>query len=76
MLDGMGDPEAMAAGMDPQASAALGLATMLTGNGEMFEGFLSIERLDDADVDGQAAAVFDTSFDVLAFISSQEAIRN
>ena len=74
LLDGMGDPEAMAAGMDPQAAAALGLVTMLTGNGEMFEGFLSIERGDDADVDGQAAAVFGTSFDVLAFISSQEFI--
>lgn len=68
------DPEAMAmAGGEDAATAAalMGMAAAMS-DPTAFEEFQTIVRADDEDMDGMSVAVFVTSFDVLAFISSPQ----
>ena len=67
------DPAALqAAGVDPTAGAAALAVQTFFSNPETVSKFLSITRGDDTEVDGQAAAVFETSFDWVGFLTSQE----
>ena len=61
------DPESMAASM-----VAAGLANQIIG---VMEPYVTVERLDDTDIDGQAAAVFLSSVDMVGFFSSEEFIN-
>ena len=66
-------PDAMAAsGMDPASMAVMGAVQGMVGNPESLEQFMSIERGEDAEVDGEVAAVFNSSFDLLGFVTSEE----
>ncbi|MBW7881209.1 MAG: hypothetical protein H3C34_01000 [Caldilineaceae bacterium] len=70
-------PEAMTenmemSGIDPASVGALLGVQAALANPEAFEQFLSIARVDDAEINGEQAAVFVTSFDIAAFISSPE----
>ncbi len=63
---------AMAGGEDAATAAALmGMAAAMS-DPTAFEEFQTIVRADDEDMDGMSVAVFVTSFDVLAFISSPQ----
>ena len=62
------DPTAL----DPSTAAALGAAAMVTGGMTQFEQYLTVARLDDTDVDGNAAAVFETKFDLGGLVTSPE----
>ncbi len=46
------------------------VAAMVMGNSEPFRDFLTVERLDDTEMDGQAVAVFETSVDFAALLAS------
>jgi hypothetical protein len=59
------------ANLDPSTAAALGLQSMLMGQGEAFQEYMSVVRGEDAEVgDGQTGAVFDTSVDVAGLVAS------
>lgn len=59
------------ASLDPTTAAAFGVQSMLMGQGEQFQEFMSVARGEDVEVgDGQAGAVFDTSVDVAGLIAS------
>jgi len=60
------------AALDPTTAAALGVQGMLMGDMSAMEQFITVERVDDTDVDGQAAAVIVTSFDVGGLVASPE----
>lgn len=62
------DPSAL----DPSTAASLGIAAMLTSGTGQFEKYMSVARLDDTDVDGNAAAVFETTFDLGSLVASPE----
>lgn len=67
------DPAAMAdSGMDPASMAAMAAVSSLVGNPEGLQMFMTVERGEDMDVDGEASAVFNSSFDMLAFVTSEE----
>jgi len=71
------DTEAMAdaGAMDPATMAALvGLQATL-GDPKAFEKFMTIERVEDDEIDGTAVAVFVTKLDLLSFVSSPEFIE-
>jgi len=55
-----------------QMAQSLGLSSMLSSEEVrgLFEDFVVVERLDDADVDGTDVAVFETSFDFAGFLAS------
>lgn len=59
------------AASDPNTAMAMAIpAMMLAPNA--FSDYVVIERADDVDVNGQAAAVFTTSLDIAGLLSSQE----
>ena len=59
------------ASMDPTTATAFGVQSMLMGQGEQFQEFMSVVRGEDVEVgDGQAGAVFDTSVDVAGLVAS------
>lgn len=61
------------ANLDPTTAATLGLQSMLMGQGEAFQQYMSVMRGEDAEVgDGQAGAVFDTSVDVASLVAGPE----
>jgi hypothetical protein len=62
------DPSAL----DPSTAASLGIAAMLTSGTAQFEQYMSVARLDDTDVDGNPAAVFETTFDLGSLVASPE----
>lgn len=69
------DPETMAGAADPATMAALmGLQATLN-NPKAFEKFMSIERVEDDEIDGATVAVFVTKLDLLAFLSSPEFVE-
>ena len=69
------DPEAMAGAADPATLAALmGVQTALS-DPSSFEKFMSIERVEDDEIDGAPVAVFVTKLDLLAFLTSPEFIE-
>jgi hypothetical protein len=55
-----------------QMAQSLGLSSMLSSEEVrgLFEDFVVVERLDDADVDGTEVNVFETSFDFAGFLAS------
>lgn len=55
-----------------QMAQSLGFSSMLSSEEVrgLFEDFVVVERLDDADVDGTDVAVFETSFDFAGFLAS------
>ena len=61
------DQESMA-----QSMVAAGLANQIVG---AMEPYVTVERLDDTDIDGQTAAVFQSSVDMVGFFSSDEFIN-
>ena len=67
-----GDTTEMDADSMAQSMVAAGLANQIIG---AMEPYVSVERLDDADIDGQAAAVFLSSVDMVGFFSSEEFIN-
>lgn len=58
--------------LDPSTAAALGVQSMLMGDAKLFEQFMTVERVEDTDVNGEASAVFVTTFDVASLIASPE----
>lgn len=71
------DAEAMAdaGAMDPATLAALAGLQATLGDPKAFEKFMTIERVEDDEIDGAAVAVFVTKLDLLSFISSPEFIE-
>jgi hypothetical protein len=71
------DPEAMAdaGAMDPATMAALAGLQATLGDPKAFEKFMTIERVEDDEIDGAAVAVFVTKLDLLSFVSSPEFIE-
>ncbi len=71
------DPEAMAdaGAMDPATLAALAGLQATLGDPTAFEKFMTIERVEDDEIDGAAVAVFVTKLDLLSFVSSPEFIE-
>ncbi len=67
--DGMTD---MDADSMAQSMLAAGLANQIIG---VMEPYVTVERLDDTDIDGQAGAVFLSSVDMVGFFSSEEFIN-
>jgi hypothetical protein len=52
--------------------AAIMAAQMSLSDPEFLEQFVEVERVDDTEVEGQAAAVFESTFDLVEMISSPE----
>jgi hypothetical protein len=71
------DPDAMAdaGAMDPATMAALAGLQATLGDPKAFEKFMTIERVEDDEIDGAAVAVFVTKLDLLSFVSSPEFIE-
>jgi hypothetical protein len=71
------DPEAMAdaGAMDPATLAALAGLQATLGDPAAFEKFMTIERVEDDEIDGAAVAVFVTKLDLLSFVSSPEFVE-
>jgi hypothetical protein len=71
------DPSAMAdaGAMDAATMAALMSLQATLGDPSSFEKFMTVERVEDDEIDGAAVAVFVTKVDLLAFISSPEFIE-
>lgn len=59
-------------GLDPAMISVITSMRSAFGRPEVLEAFMDIERQEDADLDGQAGAVFKTDFAVLDFIFSDE----
>lgn len=69
----MADPAALAeAGMSGTAMTGLGAAQFAQTYAALFEPFLTVERGEDVELDGQAGAVFVTTFDAIGFFGSPE----
>lgn len=71
------DPESMAmmsGGDGATAAALMGMQAALS-DPKALEKFMSIQRVDDREVDGATLAIFETDFDVLAFISSPDFVE-
>lgn len=66
------DAMADAGAMDPATLAALAGLQATLGDPKSFEKFMTIERVEDDEIDGAAVAVFVTKLDLLSFISSPE----
>ncbi len=69
-LQAMNDPAAMGAG--GLTISGFGSAQFFRQNAEMFQKFMTIERGEDVELDGQTGATFVTTMDVGAFLSSPE----
>ncbi len=71
------DPEAMAgsSGMDAATMGALMGMQAALSDPKAFEKFMTIERGEDAEIDGAAVATFVTKLDLLAFLSSPEFVE-
>jgi hypothetical protein len=69
-VEAMNDPSVAASA--GATMAGMGSVQFFQQNAEMFQKFMTIERGEDVDLDGQAAATFVTNFDAAAFLSSPD----
>lgn len=69
----LSDPAVLAeSGMAGSAVTSLGAMQFAQANAALFEPFLTVERGEDVELDGQAGAAFVTTFDAVGFFGSPE----